>query len=69
MSLYYLSFYIASLGVYKIIKNLQRNFPWGCEHDASKIAWVKWENLRKPKSEGGIGIKNIILFNKALLAK
>jgi len=32
-----------------------------------KIAWVKWENLCKPREEGGLGLKHI--ENIVLLAK
>jgi len=34
-----------------------------------KIAWTSWENICKAKEEGGLGIKHIDLFNKALLEK
>lgn len=34
-----------------------------------KIAWIKWETLCKTKEEGGLGIRDIENFNKALLEK
>jgi len=34
-----------------------------------KIAWTSWENICQSKKEGGLGIRRIDLFNKALLAK
>ena len=34
-----------------------------------KIAWVKWETVCLPKQNGGLGIKDIRTFNKALLGK
>ena len=69
LSLYYFSFYKAPIGVCEIIKNLQRNFLWGWGHEGRKIAWIRWEIICKSKDEGGIGLKDIHLFNKALLAK
>ena len=32
-------------------------------------SWVSWENLCRPREEGGLGIKDIRCFNYALLAK
>jgi len=34
-----------------------------------KIAWISWDNICKPKLEGGLGIKHIDKFNNALLGK
>ena len=41
----------------------------GTKGDRRKIHWVKWEDMCEPKSEGGIGFKELALFNDALLAK
>lgn len=37
--------------------------------DKEKIAWVRWEEVCKAKYMGGLGIKNIVKFNYALLGK
>lgn len=37
--------------------------------DRRKIHWAKWEVLCQPKSEGGLGFKDLCKFNKAMLAK
>jgi len=34
-----------------------------------KIAWVFWETICKSKNEGGLGVKDLRMFNIALLAK
>lgn len=34
-----------------------------------KIHWEKWEDLHRPKNKGGLGFRDLTLFNKALLVK
>ncbi|GKV08436.1 hypothetical protein SLEP1_g20063 [Rubroshorea leprosula] len=34
-----------------------------------RIAWIKWEEVCRKKSEGGLGVRNLESFNKALLGK
>ena len=46
-----------------------RNFWWGQKKEENKIAWLSWEKMCEPKCDGGMGFKNLKLFNKALLAK
>jgi len=42
---------------------------WSWGNKKRKIAWVKWENICKPKIEGGLRIKDIRSFNATLLSK
>ena len=51
------------------IKALIQKKIWGHRGDARKIHWVKWQDLCKPKSYGGIGFKDFSWFKDALLAK
>ena len=44
-------------------------FFWGQKGDNRKIHWVKWSELCKPKTQGGMEFKDLSLFNDALLAK
>ena len=44
-------------------------FWWGERGNQRKTHWVKWVDLCEPKSEGGMGFKELLLFNDSLLAK
>lgn len=54
------------IGLCNEIEGLIRKFWWGQRGDCRKIHWVRWEELCKPKNEGGMGFKNLALFNDAL---
>ena len=58
-----------SLGLCHEIEVFIRKFWWGQRGDRRKIHWVKWKNMCETKSEGGMGFKELPLFNDALLAK
>jgi len=49
--------------------SIQRRFLWECEDRRGKISWVEREKNCCPKENGGLGVKNILLFNSVLLAK
>jgi hypothetical protein len=51
------------------IEKLQRDFLWGGIGDEFKYHLVKWSKVCTPVSEGGLGIRNLVVFNKALLGK
>lgn len=48
---------------------IQRAFLWGGTDSNTKIPWVSWDDICKPKSEGGLGIRDLECFNKALVGK
>ena len=51
------------------IEMLIRKFWWAQKGDRRKIHWKKWEVLCQPKTDGGLGFKNLCKFNEAMLAK
>lgn len=51
------------------LTSIQRNFLWGSKEGEKKVAWIKWDELCRPKREGGLGYKDLISLNHALLGK
>ena len=69
LPLYFFSFYKAPKNVIKKPINLQRNFLWTGETQPKKISWVAWDQICKPKHEGGSGVKCLEMFSLSLLSK
>lgn len=44
-------------------------FWWQDQKTKKGVHWIAWNKVAKPKASGGLGFKEIIDFNLALLAK
>lgn len=55
-----------------LIKEIHRTmakFWWNGSEETRRIHWVSWDSLCQPKCMGGLGFRNMELFNQALFAK
>jgi hypothetical protein len=66
---YYLSLFPIPMGVPNHLEKLQRDFLWGGIGDELKFHLVNWDTICSSKALGGLGVRNMVLFNKALMGK
>jgi hypothetical protein len=66
---YYLSLFTIPISVANRIERIQRNFLWGSYGDGGTHHLVNWDVVCSPVNYGGLGVRKIALFNKALLGK
>ncbi|GAU40143.1 hypothetical protein TSUD_163120 [Trifolium subterraneum] len=55
--------------VIKKIIRIQREFLWGGVKGGKKISWVSWKEVCRPRSEGGLGVRDVAKVNLSLLIK
>jgi hypothetical protein len=65
-----------AMGVFKFpfglideLEQIIRNFWWGDEENRRRMHWLSWEKLVRPKSQGGVGFRDLRVFNQELLAQ
>ena len=69
LSTYYLSLFTVPKAVAMRLERIQRNFLWGSLAECFKYPLVAWEKVGLPRELGGLGIRNLVSFNQALLGK
>jgi ribonuclease HI len=51
------------------INSMMSKFWWGHKGNDKRIAWMSWSKMGRGKSSGGLGFRDLEMFNLALLAK
>jgi hypothetical protein len=66
---YFLSLFAVPSSVAHRIEKIQRDFLWGGIGQEFKYHLVNWRTICTPIQQGGLGLRQIIPFNQALLGK
>ncbi|KAL0294635.1 UNVERIFIED_CONTAM: hypothetical protein Scaly_3118300 [Sesamum calycinum] len=68
LHMYWASVFILPKGVLKMLERKMRTFLWQGP-SGGRQAKVAWDQICKPKAEGGLGMRSLIIMNQALILK
>ncbi|XP_039173599.1 uncharacterized protein LOC104430535 [Eucalyptus grandis] len=66
---YAMSIFKIPISICKAIERKVASFWWKSNEKNAGIHWKKWDLLKTRKSEGGLGFKDLQIFNTTMLAK
>nr|GEV72919.1 retrovirus-related Pol polyprotein from transposon TNT 1-94 [Tanacetum cinerariifolium] len=66
---YWCCVFLLPKSVVKDINRIMKNFLWSHTDESKGKAKIAWKSVCKPKSEGELGLKDLMWWNKALLVK
>ncbi|XP_028066481.1 uncharacterized protein LOC114269378 [Camellia sinensis] len=69
LPIYFLSLFRMPKSVVKALDKLQSSFLWGGNVNKRKMHLVKWKEITKSKSQGGLGVRDLGEVNECLLLK
>ncbi|XP_069147459.1 uncharacterized protein [Solanum lycopersicum] len=66
---YWAQLFLFPTKVIKLIDSMCRSYIWSGDGKVTKKALIAWERVCRPKNEGGMGLINMQLWNRAAIAK
>ncbi|XP_051221867.1 uncharacterized protein [Lolium perenne] len=69
ISTYAMGVFEFPMGLVDDLHKIIRDFWWGDEDDRRKMHWLAWDKITRPKTQGGVGFRDLRVLNQALLAR
>jgi hypothetical protein len=69
ISIYSMSCFKLTKKVCKSLTSITGKYWWSSSLDCRSLHWISWKELASPKANGGMGFRDLKLFNLALLRK
>lgn len=66
---YVMSLFHIPSGIIDEIHSSLARLWWGSKGEARKMHWMSWQRLCNPKAQGGMGFRDLKIFNQSILAK
>jgi hypothetical protein len=66
---YTMSVFLLPKGLCRDISSMMSRFWWGHKGNLSRMAWMSWGRMGRTKEKGGLGFRDLEMFNLSLLAK
>ncbi|GJN27805.1 hypothetical protein PR202_gb15857 [Eleusine coracana subsp. coracana] len=66
---YPMSCFLIPLSTCNKMKSVISNYWWGSSADSKRMHWIHWDLLTGPKMKGGMGFRDLPMFNNAMLGK
>jgi len=64
-----LSCFELTIGLCDELSSMIGRWWWSQNNEDNKIHWLAWDKLTLPKNKGGLGFRDLYLFNQAMLAR
>lgn len=64
---YPMSCFLLPVSTCQKMKSTIANYWWGSSADNRRLHWMSWDRLTQPKEVGGMGFRDLPMFNKAML--
>jgi hypothetical protein len=69
LPVYVMSVFQLLVGMCDELTGMIRRYWWDAERGRRKTHWISWDIMMHPKDHGGVGFRDMRLFNQALLAR